>query len=179
MPEYATDDRGLLDERNEAQTAVAPSEPPNTVIVAPDLGAVRRAREFARLLHAPMAFVHKTRLDGQEVEAHGVIGAVRNRRPLIVDDMLSTGGTIEAAIGALRDAGALEPMTVAVTHALLTGDARALRRQPIARLIVSNTVAVEEVADLPIEITSVAPLIGTAIRRNHDDESLADLRMHG
>jgi ribose-phosphate pyrophosphokinase len=150
------------------------------VIVAPDLGAVRRAREFARLLHAPMAFVHKTRLDGQEVEAHGVIGAVRNRRPLIVDDMLSTGGTIEAAIGALRDAGALEPMTVAVTHALLTGDARALlRRQPLARLIVSNTVAVEEVADLPIEITSVAPLIGTAIRRNHDDESLADLRMHG
>jgi ribose-phosphate pyrophosphokinase len=147
------------------------------VVVAPDLGAVKRAREFARLLKAPMAFVHKTRLDGEEVEAHGVIGDVRNRRPLIVDDMLSTGGTIEAAVVALRGAGALEPVTIAVTHALLAGDARTrLRRLPIARFIAGNTVPVEDGADLPLEVVSVAPLIATAIRRNHDDQSLADLR---
>jgi ribose-phosphate pyrophosphokinase len=124
-----------------------------------------------------MAFVHKTRLDGEEVEAHGVIGDVRNRRLLIVDDMLSTGGTIEAAVVALRGAGALEPVTIAVTHALLAGDARArLRRLPIARFIAGNTVPVEDEADLPLEVVSVAPLIATAIRRNHDDQSLADLR---
>lgn len=147
------------------------------VVVAPDLGAVKRARAFARVLQAPMAFVHKTRLDGEEVEAHGVIGDVRNRRPLIVDDMLSTGGTIEAAVLALRGAGALEPVTIAVTHALLAGDARArLRRLPIARLIAGNTVPVEDGADLGLEVVSVAPLIATAIRRNHDDQSLADLR---
>jgi ribose-phosphate pyrophosphokinase len=148
-----------------------------SVVVAPDLGAVKLARQYARLLQAPMAFVHKTRLSGHEVEAHGVIGDVRNRTPLIVDDMLSTGGTIAAAIGALREAGAREPTTVAVTHALLVGHAHdALRRLLIARLIVGNTVALENASDLPLAVTSVAPLIATAIRRNHCDESLADLR---
>ena len=148
-----------------------------SVVVAPDLGAVKLAREYARLLQVPMAFVHKTRLSGLEVEARGVIGDVRNRTPLIVDDMLSTGGTIAAAVGALREAGALEPMTVAVTHALLVGHAHdVLRRLPITRFIVGNTVAVENAGDLPLAVTSVAPLIATAIRRNHCDESLADLR---
>jgi ribose-phosphate pyrophosphokinase len=147
------------------------------VVVAPDLGAVKLAREYGRLLQAPIAFVHKTRLSGHEVEAHSVIGDVSHRTPLIVDDMLSTGGTVEAAISALRQAGALEPVTVVVTHALLVGTARQLlRRLPIARLIVGNTVALENTADLPVEVTSVAPLIATAIRRNHYDESLADLR---
>jgi ribose-phosphate pyrophosphokinase len=148
------------------------------VVVAPDLGAVKLAREYGRVLHAPMAFVHKTRVSGHEVEAHSVIGDVRQRTPLIVDDMLSTGGTVEAAIGALQQAGALEPITVVVTHALLVGTARQLlRRLPIAHLIVGNTVALDNTADLSVEVTSVAPLIATAIRRNHYDESLADLRV--
>jgi ribose-phosphate pyrophosphokinase len=150
----------------------------NPVVVAPDLGAVKLAREYGRLLQAPMASVHKTRLSGHEVEAHGVIGDVRGRTPLVVDDMLSTGGTIEAAIGALRQAGAREPVGVVVTHGLLVGPARdLLRRLPISRLIVGNTVALENIGDLPIEVTSVAPLIATAIRRDHYDESLADLRV--
>jgi ribose-phosphate pyrophosphokinase len=147
------------------------------VVVAPDLGAVKLAREYGRLLQAPMAFIHKTRLSGREVEAHSVIGDVRDRTPLIVDDMLSTGGTVEAAIGALQQAGAREPVTVVVTHALLAGAAhQRLRRLPIAHLVVGNTVAVETTHDLPLDVTSVAPLIATAIRRDHYDESLADLR---
>jgi ribose-phosphate pyrophosphokinase len=150
----------------------------NSVVVAPDLGAVKRAREFARVLQVPMAFVHKTRLSGEEVEAHAVIGDVRHRVPLVVDDMLSTGGTIEAAVNALRAAGALEPMAVAVTHALLVGRARdVLRRLPVSRLIAGDTVAIERPAEPHLEVTSVAPLIATAIRRDHRDESLADLRI--
>ena len=156
--------------------AAAPSMREQSVVVAPDLGAVKRAREYARLLQAPMAFVHKTRLSGEEVEAHGVIGDVRNRSPLIVDDMLSTGRTIEAAVAALRAAGASEPISVAVTHALLVGHARdVLRKLPIARLIVGDTVAIEPPAVSQLEVTSVAPLIATAIRRAFRDESLADL----
>ncbi len=158
--------------------AAAPSIRDNSVVVAPDLGAVKLAREYARLLQVPMAFVHKTRLNGEKVEAHGVIGEVRNRAPLIVDDMLSTGGTVEAAIGALRAAGAVEPMSVAVTHALLVGRAReVLRKLSIARLMAGDTVAIEQPAEPHLEITSVAPLIAAAIRRDHRDESLADLRV--
>ena len=150
----------------------------NAVVVAPDLGAVKLAREYGRLLQAPMAVIHKTRLSGREVEAHSVIGDVRNRLPVIVDDMLSTGATVEAAVGALRQAGALEPVTVVVTHALLVGPARELlHRLPIARVIAANTVAIENAGDEPLEVTSVAPLIAAAIRRDHYDESLADLRV--
>lgn len=158
--------------------AVAPSMRDNSVVVAPDLGAVKRAREYARLLQVPMAFVHKTRLNGEEVEAHGVTGDVRGRLPLIVDDMLSTGGTIEAAMGALRAAGAVEPITVAVTHALVVGRARdVLRKLPIARLVAANTVTIEAPPVPHLELTSVASLIATAIRRDHRDESLADFRL--
>ena len=157
--------------------AVAPSIGKATVVVAPDLGAVKLARAYSNQLHVPMAFVHKTRLDGEAVEAHAVIGDVQGRRPLIVDDMLSTGATIEAAVGALRAAGAVEPMSVAVTHALLVGRAREiLQRLPLASIVVTDSVPVDPPAPPQLDICSVAPLLTTAIQRNHHDESLADLR---
>jgi ribose-phosphate pyrophosphokinase len=148
-----------------------------TTVVAPDLGAVKLARAYANQLHVPMAFIHKTRLNGETVEAHTVIGDVRGRLPLIVDDMLSTGATIEAAVGVLRTAGAVEPMSVAVTHALLVGRAREiLQRLPLANIVVTDSVSVEAPASSHLDICSVAPLLATAIQRNHRDESLADLR---
>lgn len=157
--------------------AAAPSIRNNTVVVAPDLGAVKRARRYADLLELPVAFIHKTRMDGEDVEAHEVIGDVRGRLPLIVDDMLTTGATIKAAIAILRAAGALEPINVAVTHALAVGNARdVLRALPIARLIAADTVAIVPPEVPHLEVSSVAPLIATAIRRDHRDESLADLR---
>ena len=157
--------------------AAASSIGENPVVVAPDLGAVKLARAYANQLHVPMAFVHKTRLGGETVEAHAVIGDVRGRSPLVVDDMLSTGATIEAAIDALRAAGAVEPMSVAVTHALLVGRAReVLQRLGLTRVMATDSVTLEPPAPPQVEITSLAGLVATAIRRNHDDESLADLR---
>ncbi len=149
----------------------------NSVVVAPDLGAVKLARAYANQLHLPMAFVHKTRLNGEAVEAHAVIGDVRGRLPLIVDDMLSTGATIEAAIGALGAAGAVEPISVAVTHTLLVGRAReVLQRLPLSRVLATDTVSIEPPSPPQVEITSLASLVATAIRRNHQNESLAELR---
>jgi ribose-phosphate pyrophosphokinase len=158
--------------------AAAPRLRNHTVVVAPDLGAVKRAREYARKLHVPMAVIHKTRHGGDEVAANEVIGDVRGRSPLVVDDMLSTGGTIEAACTALRTAGALEPVSVIVTHALLTGRARErLQMLPIERLLAADTVESEGPVERPLEFASVAPLIATAVLRDHRDESLADLRV--
>jgi ribose-phosphate pyrophosphokinase len=157
--------------------AAAAFLPGNGVVVAPDFGAVKLARAYAALLQMPMAFVHKTRLNGEAVEAGAVIGDVRGRWPLVVDDMLSTGKTMEAALGALRGAGAAEPACLAVTHALLVGRARdILQRLPLARVLTTDTVPIETALPDRFEIVSVAPLLAAAILRNHRGESLADLR---
>jgi ribose-phosphate pyrophosphokinase len=162
-----------------ARTA-AMSVESDAVIVAPDLGAVKRARAYAAALRLPMAFIHKTRLDGESVEAHSVAGDVGGRTPLIVDDMLSTGATIEAAVGALRRAGAAEPASVVVTHALVVGRARdVLDRLPLSRVIASDTVEIPEPLPRLLALTSAAPLVAQAIARQHGDESLADLRVPG
>ena len=141
----------------------------DAVVVSPDYGGVKRVREFARLLDLPAAYVQKLRLSGHEVEAQTVLGEVRGRKPVIVDDMLSTGATIEAAINALRRAGAAEPATIVVTHGLLVGDARqTLSRLPIARLIATDTVPLDDAGDVPLEIMSIVPLIAGAIRGRGD-----------
>jgi ribose-phosphate pyrophosphokinase len=156
--------------------AAAAALPGNAVVVAPDLGAVKRAREYARILGVPMALVHKTRRSAEQVDVHTVIGDVRGRTPIVADDMLSTGSTLEAAVGALRAAGAAEPASAVVTHGLFVGRAREiLQRLPLARLLATDTIAIDApVANLAV--TSVASLIATAVRKNHRDESLADLR---
>ena len=157
--------------------ATAPLVRDDSVVVAPDFGAVKRAREYARLLQRPLAFVHKTRLSGEAVAAQNVIGDVRNRAPIIVDDMISTGSTIEAAVEILRAAGAIDPITVVATHALMVGSAlEILGGLALHRVIVTNTVALVAPADPHTQITSVAPLVVAAIGRTHRDESLADLR---
>lgn len=149
----------------------------HSVVVAPDLGAVTRAREYARLLSVPAAFVQKTRLSGERVEAHQVVGTVMGRAPLVIDDMVSTGGTIDAAVRALRAAGAVGPFVLAVTHPLLVGRAHhVLAALELSRMLVTDTVPIERQRLPGVEIVSVAPLIATAIRRDVRDESLADLR---
>ncbi len=149
---------------------------PVDLVVAPDLGAVKLAERYASLLRLPMAVVHKARLSGTEVRARAVVGEVAGRRPLIIDDMISTGGTIEAAARAVLDAGCMPAISVIASHALLTAGALdRLHALPIDRLIVTDSVALRHDLPLPLERVSLAPLLATAIRRLHGNESLADL----
>jgi ribose-phosphate pyrophosphokinase len=146
------------------------------VIVAPDLGAVKLAERYAELLHLPIAIVHKTRITGQEVRVRGIVGDVRGRTPVIIDDMISTGGTIDAACKALMAAGCVRELTVAATHALLVGSAiPLLSRLPLTRLLVTNSLALSRHGSLPIQVISLAPMLAEVVSRLNVGQSLHDL----
>jgi ribose-phosphate pyrophosphokinase len=137
----------------------------DSVVVAPDFGAVRLAREYSRLLHLPLAVVHKVRASGTQVDVERVAGDVRGLHPVLVDDMIATGGTIVASARALRAAGARGEMVVAATHPVLTpGTVDRLREVGVRRLVVTNTIPLQ-VREPAIEIVSVAPLLAACVRR--------------
>lgn len=141
------------------QTASAGS-----IIVSPDLGAVKRAERYAALLKLPVAVVHKRRVSGSEVKAHNITGEVKGCSPIIVDDMISTAGTIEAAVHALLDAGCTPDVTVVATHALLVGPAlERLQRLSLRRLLTTDSVPRPQRLPLPLEVVSIAPLLARSI----------------
>ena len=160
--------------------ALPPLQGASGVVVAPDLGAVKLAERYAALLRLPMAVVLKTRLGPESVRAEGVVGEVRGRTPIIVDDMISTGGTIEAAVRCLEGAGARPDATVLVTHLLLAAPGlERLASLGLRRLISSDSVLAS--ADRPalLEVVSLAPLIAETMRRLASGGTLADLAWHG
>jgi ribose-phosphate pyrophosphokinase len=147
--------------------ALKTMRPHDGVVVAPDIGAARLAERYGSLLELPVAIVHKTRLGPEQVKVSQLTGDVRNRTPVIIDDMISTGGTIEAAIRAVVAAGARrEGITVAATHGLFVGDcAERFRGLGIDRLLVTDSVARASTPELPLQVVSVAGLIAGAVRR--------------
>jgi ribose-phosphate pyrophosphokinase len=149
----------------------------NAVIVSPDLGAVKMAEHYAKLLDLPVAIIHKTRLSGAEVSVQRIVGDVRAKQVLIVDDMISTGGTIEKAIKALLEAGCLSSgIKVAASHGLLVGPAaEQLGKLPIERIHVSDSVPRPEQFSVPIQVSSLERLLGETIQRLHASESIAGL----
>jgi ribose-phosphate pyrophosphokinase len=135
------------------------------VVVAPDLGAVKLAEQYAQRLQLPTAVVRKVRLSGTEVRATEIIGDVRGHVPIVVDDMISTAGTVRAAVHALLAAGCQQRVFVAATHGVFVGPAEErLRDLPLARLLVTDTLPAPSTSSLPVQVVSVAPLLADAIR---------------
>jgi ribose-phosphate pyrophosphokinase len=158
--------------------AIAPGALEGAVLVAPDFGAAKRARSMAARLGLPFAVVHKTRVSQTDVVVRGVVGDVRKLRPIILDDMISTGATIAAAVEALIAAGADSNVTVAATHGLFADPAcRRLEALSLSRILVTDTLPPREGFPLPIEVVSVAPLLADAIGRLVRGEALAELLM--
>jgi ribose-phosphate pyrophosphokinase len=146
------------------------------VIVAPDLGATKLAQRYARRLGLPTAVVHKTRLGAREVVAHRVFGDVRGRRPIVVDDMISTGHTIAAALGAVVGEGAIPDAVVAATHGVFApGSDDVLAQCPIRALFVTDsTEPVSSIGRIRLERVSLAPILVDVLGRLEEGRSIQD-----
>ncbi len=136
------------------------------VIVSPDLGAVKRAEAFALPLGLSVAIVHKQRLTGEDVKTHGVVGDVSGRNVIIVDDMISTAGTLEAAVQAVIAHGAKAPVTLVASHGLFVGPAKErLRGLALARVVVTDSVPAPFLHGVPMETVRCAPALADVVRR--------------
>ncbi|WP_406696309.1 ribose-phosphate pyrophosphokinase [Singulisphaera sp. Ch08] len=150
--------------------------PAGAVVVAPVAGRVEMATGYAGRLGAPLAVLHKRSTSGTETAVTHLVGDVSGRTCLIVDDIISTGGTIVESATALREAGAGPQITVAATHGLFVGAARGrLLRAGISRVFVTDTVPVAGGEWPELEVVPIAPLLAGAIRRLVADGSLSDL----
>ena len=146
--------------------ALAKQLPADVVVVSPDTGRVMMASQYAQLLHTEVVVLHKQRISGTETEVTQVVGEVRSRPCLIVDDMISTGGTIAKSVEALLEAGAAPEIYVAATHGLFVGKARnQLGHDSIKALWITNTISPPASNWPQLQVVSVAPLIADAIEQ--------------
>jgi len=160
-------------------TALRPMISARSVAVAPDLGAAKLAERYGDLLDLPVVVIHKLRLSGSEVRVRRIAGDVAGRAPVIVDDMITTGATVEAAAQAVLREGCTPEVTAAASHALLVEGAHGrLQRAGVRRLIISDSVKLGERPPIPCDVLSVAPLLAEAIQRLHQNESLGNLVVH-
>jgi ribose-phosphate pyrophosphokinase len=147
------------------------------VIVSPDAGGVERARAFAKRLSASLAIIDKRRERANESQVMNVIGDVKGKSTIILDDMIDTAGTIAQAASALKEKGA-KKVLAACTHAVLSGPAiDRINSSVIEELIVTNTIQLESKQEKCKKLTvlSIAPLLAEAIKRIHEESSISSL----
>jgi len=150
---------------------------PNLTVVSPDAGGVERARFFAKKMEAPLAIVDKRREEMNVSEVMNVIGDVKGRTCLILDDIIDTAGTLVKTVDALLAKGALKVYACA-THAVLSGPAiERIAASPLEELVVTNTIPLQEAARKleKIRVLSIAGLLGRAIESIHMETSVSTL----
>ena len=146
-------------------------------VVAPDTGGAERARAYAKRLNAELALCDKRREKANVAEVMNVVGDVRGRNCLIVDDMCDTGGSLTKVAKALKDAGA-DSIHACFTHAVLSGRAcEQLTKSDIEQVVTTNTIPFDgsENEFDNIEVLSIAPLLAKAIKSIHEETSVSSL----
>ncbi len=146
------------------------------VVVSPDIGGVTRARDLAERLRVPLAIIDKRRPQANVSEIMNIIGDIKDKNTIMVDDIIDTAGTITLAAKALIDRGA-KKVYACCTHPVFSGPAiDLLSKAPISELVVCDTILLPEEKQLPnIKICSVAELLADAIIRIHEDLSISTL----
>jgi len=150
---------------------------PNLTVVSPDAGGVERARAFAKKLDAPLAIVDKRRVDVDVSEVMHLIGDVKGRSTLIIDDIIDTAGTLVKTADALLREGATQ-VFAACTHAVLSGPAiERIEKSRISEIVATDSVPLSEAAKRlkNIKILSVAELLARGIRSIHEETSISEL----
>jgi ribose-phosphate pyrophosphokinase len=157
--------------------AVRDLEIPDLVVVSPDAGGVERARAIAKRLGAGLAIIDKRRTAPNEAEVMHLIGDVEGCNALVVDDIIDTAGTLTKSVDALKAKGA-DRVLAAGVHGILSGPAlKRIASSPLEMVLITNTTPVDDkLAKLPkLRPLSVAPLLGEAIRRIHENSSVSSL----
>lgn len=148
-----------------------------SVVVSPDAGGVERARAYSKRLDATLAIVDKRRERANETEVMNIVGDVKGRPCIIIDDMIDTAGTLVGAAKALLDKGATK-VVAAATHGVFSGPAiERIQSSAIAEVVVTDTIPLSEKAKACSKITqlSVGRLLGEAIKRIHSSDSISSL----
>ncbi len=147
---------------------------PNLAVVSPDVGGIKMARAYAKRLDADLIVIDKRRPSQNVAEVMNVIGEVKGKNVLIVDDLIDTGGTFVNAVNVLKKEGALS-IYGACTHPILSGHAiEKIEDSPLKKLYVTDTVELRQ-SSPKIEIKTVAKIFAEAIKRTNENESISSL----
>ncbi|NQT90580.1 MAG: ribose-phosphate pyrophosphokinase [Candidatus Omnitrophica bacterium] len=146
------------------------------VVVSPDVGGIKMARAYAKRMHAGLAIVDKRRRNDIDAEVMHILGEVKGKNVVLVDDIVATAGSITEAVNALKRKGAKQ-IYVAITHALLSGPAiERLKKSELKELVVTDTIPIPKEKNFSkIKVLSIAPLLAEAITRIHNEESISIL----
>jgi ribose-phosphate pyrophosphokinase len=150
---------------------------PGMTVVSPDAGGVERARAFAKRLNAPLAIIDKRREEANVAEVMNVVGEVRGRHCLLVDDLIDTAGTLVKGAEALLEKGALS-VSACATHAVLSGPAvERIEASCLKQVVVTNSIPLSEAGrkSSRIKSLSIASLMADAIRSIHEETSVSVL----
>jgi len=148
----------------------------DVVVVSPDVGGIKMARAYAKRMDAGLAIVDKRRHSDVDAKVMHILGEVKNKNVILVDDILATAGSLTEAINALKRKGA-KTIYAAISHPLLCGPAiERLKKSSLKELVVTDTIPVSKEKSLPnIKVLSIAPLLADAIYRIHKEESISIL----
>ena len=148
----------------------------NPVVVAPDTGRAKTAKKLADRLGAPLAILHKTRPEHQKAEVMHIVGDVKDKTPVIIDDMVDTAGTATQGVDALKKNGCINEIYFAATHGIFSGPAvERINKAGFAEVIVTDTLPMDDKKIKGLKVVSVAPLFAEAIKRNYENQSISSL----
>ena len=148
-----------------------------SVVVSPDAGRINTATEYANRLGLSVVIIHKRRTGPEQTSVSHVVGDVAGKKPIIIDDMITTGGTMARSVEALPRQGSLPEITISATHAVLVGRALEYMSHPaIKEIVVSDTIPISLEKKLEkISVASIAPLLAEAISRIHSNRSVSEM----